>query len=174
MRLSFAAAFTAALVVSFSRPSLLSPVAAAGAPLLGAPGESLDPRVPLSAEAQHWVDSTLASLSSRARAAQLIHVWLLGDYESSTDSAFAVTVRWVRNDGIGGILMSVGSPIEVAVKLNTLQAMSRVPLLVGCDVEPSIGRLEGGLFIPSMLKAGGATVLPTNMAIGAAGDSALA
>ena len=174
MRLSFAAASTAALVVSFSRPATLSPVATAGAPVLVAPGESRDPRVPLSAEAQRWVDSTLASLSPRARAAQLIHVWLLGDYESSTDSAFAVTARWVKNDGIGGILMSVGSPIEVAVKLNTLQAMSRVPLLVGCDVEPSIGRLEGGLFIPSMLKAGGATVLPTNMAIGATGDTALA
>jgi beta-N-acetylhexosaminidase len=136
--------------------------------------ESRDPRVPLSSVAQRWVDSTLATLTPRARAAQLIHVWLLGDYESASDSAFAQTARWVREDGIGGILMSVGSPIEVAAKLNALQAMSRVPLLVGCDVEPSIGRLEGGLFIPSMLKGGGATLIPTNMAIGATGDTALA
>jgi beta-N-acetylhexosaminidase len=120
------------------------------------------------------VDSTLATLGPRARAAQLIHVWLVGDYESGSDSTFAETARWVRDDGIGGILMSVGSPIEVAVKLNALQAMARVPLLVGCDVEPSLGRLEGGLFIPSMIRAGGATVLPTNMAIGATGDTALA
>jgi beta-N-acetylhexosaminidase len=143
-------------------------------PIRAAPPESRDPRVPLSPDATRWVDSVLQSLSPRARAAQLIHVWLLGDYESNSDSAFAVTSRWVRNDGIGGILMSVGSPIEVAVKLNALQAMSRVPLLVGCDVEPSIGRLEGGLFIPSMLKGGGATILPTNMAIGATADTALA
>ena len=136
--------------------------------------ESRDPRVPLTAPAQRWVDSTLASLSTRARAAQLIHVWLVGDYESASDSAFAVTSRWVKEDGIGGILMSVGSPIEVAAKLNALQAMSRVPLLVGCDVEPSLGRLEGGLFIPSMIRAGGATLLPTNMAIGATGDTTLA
>jgi len=121
-----------------------------------------------------WVDSTLTSLSVREQAAQLIHVWLLGDYESSSDSAFAETAQWVRRDGIGGILMSVGSPIEVADKLNALQAMSRVPLLVGCDVEPSIGRLEGGIFIPSLLRGGGATVIPTNMAIGATGDTALA
>ena len=136
--------------------------------------ESRDPRVPLSPAGQHWVDSTFATLSPRARAAQLIHVWLLGDYESTSDSAYAVTARWVRDDGIGGILMSVGSPIEVAAKLNALQALARVPLLVGCDVEPSIGRLEGGLFIPSMLKGGGATLIPTNMAIGATGDTALA
>ena len=136
--------------------------------------ESRDPRQPLSPGATRWVDSVFGTLGTRARAAQLIHVWLLGDYESATDSAFAEAVRWVRDDGIGGILMSVGSPIEVAAKLNSLQAIARVPLLVGCDVEPSIGRLEGGLFIPSMLKGGGATLIPTNMAIGATGDTALA
>ncbi len=140
----------------------------------GQPPESPDPRTPLSAAARRWVDSTLPTLTPRARAAQLVHVWLVGDYESSSDSAFAETARWVRDDGIGGILMSVGSPIEVAAKLNALQSMARVPLLVGCDVEPSIGRLEGGLFIPSMIRAGGATVIPTNMAIGATGDTALA
>jgi len=120
------------------------------------------------------VDSTFRTLTARARAAQLIHVWLVGDYESASDSAFAETARWVKDDGIGGILMSVGSPIEVAAKLNALQALARVPLLVGCDVEPSIGRLEGGVFIPSMIRAGGATVIPTNMAIGATADTALA
>jgi beta-N-acetylhexosaminidase len=135
---------------------------------------SLDPRVPLSVSSQRWVDSTYRTLTPRARAAQLIHVWLLGDYESVTDSAFATTAKWVREDGIGGILMSVGTPIEVADKLNALQRMARVPLLVGCDVEPSIGRLEGGVFIPSMLRGGNATVIPTNMAIAAAGDTALA
>jgi beta-N-acetylhexosaminidase len=135
---------------------------------------ALDPRVPLDAVSQTWVDSTLSTLSMRARAAQLIHVWLVGDYESISDSAFLTTARWVSQDGIGGILMSVGSPVEVAVKLNALQRLARVPLLVGCDVEPSIGRLEGGIFIPSMIRAGGATILPTNMAIAATGDTALA
>ncbi len=181
MRLSIAAVSSLAIVSALARPvasaverrtNLARPVASrTDAP---GPGESRDPRVPLSAGAQRWVDSTLASLSARQRAAQLIHVWLVGDYESTSDSAFAATARWVREDGIGGILMSVGSPIEVAAKLNALQAMARVPLLVGCDVEPSLGRLEGGLFIPSMIKGGGATVLPTNMAIGATGDTSLA
>ncbi len=183
MRFSLFSAGTVALAVSLqvatpSTPPLLSALSRPErlAPSGRLPGqeESRDPRVTLSAAAQRWVDSTVLTLSPRQRAAQLIHVWLVGDYESNSDSAFAETARWVRNDGIGGILMSVGSPIEVAVKLNTLQAMSRVPLLVGCDVEPSIGRLEGGLFIPSMLRGGSATILPTNMALGATGDTALA
>jgi len=153
----------------------IRPASAAAVPRVGDRWtESPDPRRPLSAAAQRWVDSTFRTLTARARAAQLIHVWLVGDYESASDSAFAETARWVKDDGIGGILMSVGSPIEVAAKLNALQALARVPLLVGCDVEPSIGRLEGGVFIPSMIRAGGATVIPTNMAIGATADTALA
>ncbi len=171
MRLSFVTC-TAVVLASFA--AWADPIRPPAPPHRQGADESRDPRVPLSAPAQRWVDSTLATLSGRQRAAQLIHVWLVGDYESSSDSAFAATARWVKEDGIGGILMSVGSPIEVAAKLNALQAMSRVPLLVGCDVEPSIGRLEGGVFIPSMIRGGGATVLPTNMAIGATGDTALA
>jgi beta-N-acetylhexosaminidase len=151
-----------------------APTASAVTPELRVQQGSLDPRVPLTAAAQRWVDSTLATLSARQRAAQLIHVWLVGDYESDTDSAYAETAAWVKNDGIGGILMSVGSPIEVAAKLNALQRLARVPLLVGCDVEPSIGRLEGGIFLPSMIRAGGATLIPTNMAIAATNDTALA
>ena len=181
MRLSIAAVSSLAIVSAFARPvaSAVEHNANASRRITPGtvpprPGESRDPRVPLSATAQHWVDSTLGTLSQRQRAAQLIHVWLVGDYESVSDSAFSATARWVKEDGIGGILMSVGSPIEVAAKLNALQAMARVPLLVGCDVEPSLGRLEGGLFIPSMIKGGSATVLPTNMAIGATGDTSLA
>ena len=172
MRLSLLSVSAVVLAAAATRiDAIPQPVRA---PQAGVSEESKDPRVPLTAPAQHWVDSTLASLSSRQRAAQLIHVWLVGDYESVSDSAFAVTARWVTEDGIGGILMSVGSPIEVAAKLNALQALSRVPLLVGCDVEPSLGRLEGGLFIPSMIKGGSSTIIPTNMAIGATGDTALA
>ena len=43
--------------------------------------------------------------------------------------------------------MSLGTPIEVAAKLNDLQRRSRVPLLASADLEPGLGRLEGGLFV---------------------------
>lgn len=156
-----------------SRPPIPVRGAISPARLIGPP-EPRDPRLPLSPLARRWVDSTLASLSPRQRAAQLIHLWLVGDYESDTDSAWATTVRWVRDESIGGLTISVGSPIEVAVKLNALQTFARVPLLIGCDVEPALGRMEGGYFIPSMIKGGSATLIPTNMAIGATGDTALA
>ncbi len=123
---------------------------------------------------QRWVDSTYARLTPRERIGQLIMVWLLGDYSAADEPAFAAVTRLVTHDKVGGIVMSLGSPGEVAAKLNYLQARAEVPLLVGADLEPGLGRLEGGVFLPSLMSGGTATVLPSNMAIGATGSPALA
>ena len=129
----------------------------------------LSPAIPLDERQRHWVDSTLASLSLRERVGQMVMVWVLGDYTNLRDSSYAEVVRWVERDGIGGVSMSLGTPIEVAAKLNDLQRRARVPLLVSADLEPGLGRLEGGLFAHYMLDAGGATVFPPAMAIAATG-----
>lgn len=141
---------------------------------LGPAAGPLDPRAPLSAAQQRWVDSVHASLTPRQRIAQTVMVWLMGDYSSSDDGAFAAVASLVTGEGVGGIVMSLGSPGEVATKLNYLQRRARVPLLVGADLEPGLGRLEGGVFVPSLNSAGTATVLPSNMAIGATGSERLA
>jgi beta-glucosidase-like glycosyl hydrolase/CubicO group peptidase (beta-lactamase class C family) len=122
---------------------------------------------PLPAAAERWIDTTLASLTLREKVGQMVMIWILGDYTSSTDSAFVLAVERIRQDKVGGVIMSLGSPIEVAEKVNALQRQSSIPLLVGSDVEPGLGRLEGGVFAPGTLAAGSATVLPSNMAIGA-------
>jgi beta-N-acetylhexosaminidase len=122
---------------------------------------------PLPANAQQWIDRTIAEMPLRAQVGQMVMIWVLGDYTSSTDSSFVLAVNRIRNDHIGGIIMSLGSPIEVAEKVNALQRQSTLPLLVGMDVEPGLGRLEGGVFSPGTLTAGNATVLPTAMAMGA-------
>jgi beta-N-acetylhexosaminidase len=130
---------------------------------------SLDPRTPLTAGQRRWVDSTLATLSLRARVGQMVMIWMLGDYTNTADTTYAQIIRWVEHDGIGGVSMSLGTPVEVAAKLNDLQRRARVPLLVSSDLEPDLGRLEGGLFAHYMLDAGGATVFPSSMAIAATG-----
>ena len=68
--------------------------------------------------------------------------------------------------------MSLGSPIEVVAKVNDLQRATRVPLLVASDLEPGLGRLEGGAFAPNVYTGGSATILPNAMAIGATGSEA--
>ncbi len=129
---------------------------------------------PLPAAATAWIDRTLRDLSLRDRVAQMHMFWLLGDYTSTTDSTFAMAIERVELDKVGGVIMSLGTPIEVAAKVNALQARASLPLLVGSDVEPGLGRLEGGTFNPGLLRGGDATVLPSNMAIGATGSEAFA
>jgi beta-N-acetylhexosaminidase len=136
--------------------------------LLGSPSP-LAPSDPLSAHQRRWVDSTLATLSLHDRIAQMVMIWTLGDYSNNRDSSFAEVIRWVEHDHVGGVSMSLGTPIEVAAKLNALQRRATVPLIVSADLEPGLGRLEGGLFAHYMLDAGSATVFPPPMAIAAAG-----
>jgi beta-N-acetylhexosaminidase len=99
----------------------------------------------------------------------MVMMWVLGDYTNTDDPSFAEIRRWITEDGIGGVSMSLGSPIEVAAKVNAMQRLARVPLLVSADLEPSLGRLEGGVFSHYLMDAGAATVFPTAMAIAATG-----
>ncbi|HEX8850176.1 MAG TPA: glycoside hydrolase family 3 N-terminal domain-containing protein [Gemmatimonadaceae bacterium] len=139
-----------------------------------APRRVPSPDVPLTAAQTRWVDSTLASLSLRERIGQMVNVWVLGDFTNEGDPSYQQVLGWVEQDHVGGMTMSVGSPVEVAVKVNALQRRARVPLLVASDLEPGLGRLEGGVFIPSLLYGGSATVFPNAMAVGATDSDSLA
>ena len=130
---------------------------------------NLDPRTPLTPAQESWVDRTFASLTLREKVGQLVMVWVLGDYTSNGDASFAEVRRWITNDGIGGVSMSLGTPIEVAAKLNAMQRLAKVPLLASADLEPALGRLEGGVFSHYLMDAGSATVFPTAMGIAATG-----
>jgi len=104
-------------------------------------------------------DSLLASLTPREKIGQLIVPWLAGSYTAFDDSSFQVAARWVDSLRVGGIIISVGSPFDIAAKLNALQQRSRLPLLVSADLEWGPGmRIVGG------------TAFPQIMAVGASGD----
>ena len=119
-----------------------------------------------------WVDSTLATLSLRDKAAQMVWPWLLADYVPANGAAWRTAERWITEQHVGGVIVSVGSPMEMAVKLNDLQTWSRVPLLVGADFESGAGfRARGGYFVPNGIDLGGATLFPPQMAIGASRDT---
>jgi beta-N-acetylhexosaminidase len=139
------------------------------APAPAAASGNIDPRTPLTPAQRDWVERTLASLTLRERIGQMINVWVLGDYTNTHDSSFAEVLRWIRQDKVGGVTMSLGSPIEVAEKINAMQRAAKVPLIVGADLEPNLGRLEGGVFSHYLIDAGGATVFPNAMAIAATG-----
>lgn len=103
---------------------------------------------------EHLVDS----LPLRAKVAQLVMPWMLGNYAAVDDSLYQVAQRWVDSLEVGGIISSIGSPTDVAIKLNRLQRMAKLPILVASD-------LEGG----ASFRLTGGTVYPTNMGIAATG-----
>ena len=122
-----------------------------------------------------WTDSVLASLTLREKAAQIVWPFVLGDYVSGDSPQWRRLTQYVQQEKVGGFIISVGSPTEVASKLNALQTMSRVPLLFGADLEAGAGfRARGGYFVPNAIDLGGAIVLPPEMAMGATHDTALA
>ncbi|MBC7790685.1 MAG: serine hydrolase, partial [Anaerolineae bacterium] len=155
-------AVAAALAFGCTRAPQPSPAA-----LPTGPSDSLS--APLTPAQQQWVDQTLSRLTLRERVGQMLHAWVLGDYANLEDPSFSETRQLVTESKIGGITMSLGSPIEVAAKINALQRIAAIPLLVSSDLEPGLGRLVGGVHLPSLLPGGSATLLTTNMAIGAAG-----
>ncbi len=162
---------TGVALAGCARPATTPNAASTGISMRGArpAALSVDPSVPLPAEHRRWIDRTVATMTLRERVGQMVMVWVLGDFTNAREPGFLKIVDQVQRDGIGGIVMSLGSPVEVAAKLNYLQARAKIPLLVGSDVEPGLGRLEGGFFSPTYPSAGSATVLPSNMAIGATG-----
>ncbi len=122
-----------------------------------------------------WADSVIASLSIRDRVAQLVWPWVLGDYVAEGSAEWARISRLVTEQHVGGVIVSVGSPLDIAAKMNALQDLSQLPLLVSADLETGVGfRARGGYFLPNAIDLGGATSFPWQMALGAIRDTALA
>ncbi|MDB4889188.1 MAG: beta-N-acetylhexosaminidase [Gemmatimonadetes bacterium] len=122
-----------------------------------------------------WADSVLTTLSLRDKAAQMVWPWILGDYTATDNAAWTRVEKMVREQKLGGAIISVGGPIDIAVKTNALQRSATLPLLIGADLETGAAfRARGGYFIPNAIDLGGATAFPYQMGIGATRDTVLA
>src|SRR5690606_2250311 len=122
-----------------------------GEPIVGA-GTALPPA------AVEWVERTLAGLSLRQKVAQLVMPWVGADYTALDSPEFERVRRWVEEDGVGGLVLSVGMPHSYAAKLNALQRLAAVPLLVASDMENGPGMRMAGIYsLPHLLPQGGGT-----------------
>src|SRR5207247_9945963 len=75
------------------------------------------------------VDGILARLSPRQKIAQLVVPWLGGNYIALDDSAFQLATRWVDSLEVGGIIISVRSPYDIAAKRTTPPRRPKLPPL---------------------------------------------
>lgn len=122
-------------------------------------------------EPEEWAEWVLERLTLRQKVGQMIMPWMLGDFAPEGSDSFERILAMVADDEIGGVIASVGTPVELASKLNVLQRRSRLPLLVAADLETGAGmRLRGAVFLPGGTDLGGATSFPPLMAVGATGD----
>jgi len=102
-------------------------------------------------------DDVLRSLSLRQRIGQLVFPWLLGSYSALDGEGLDSMLAAIDSLEIGGIIVSLGTPMDAAGKLNLLQRRSRHPLLISADLEYGTAmRLRGGTAFP-MPMAFGAT-----------------
>src|SRR3954466_408169 len=154
-------------------PTLAPGVDPSAARLLGHadPGAT----APLSADHRRWIDRTMASLTLRQKIGQLMMPWVGGEYAAIGSPEFEQVRKWVQDDEVGGLVLSIGLPLSYAAKLNELQTRARVPLLIASDMENGPGMRLGNIYaLPSMLPQGGGTVFPPVMALGATRSEDLA
>ena len=139
------------------------------------PAPTDPPPPPLLYDTRTWAERTLEALTLEEKAGQLMMPFLLGDFAPEGSSAGERARRMVEEHQVGGIIISVGSPTEVAAKLNWLQSLSDLPLLVSADLEAGAGfRFDGVVHAPTNIWLGGATRFPALMAVGASGDPGMA
>jgi beta-N-acetylhexosaminidase len=178
MSLNLRIGFVAIVLGCAPAPSLIQPeiipgVDASARRLLGpaTPGAM----TPLSTADRAWVERTLASLTLREKIGQLMMPWVGGDYTAVGSAEFEQVRKWVQDDRVGGLVISIGLPLSYAAKLNQLQVRSRVPLLIASDMENGPGMRMGNIYaLPSLLTQGGGTVFPPVMALGATRSDDLA
>ena len=141
------------------------------------PAPSAHPPTPTAPlyDTRTWAERTLETLTLEEKVGQLMMPFLLGDFAPAGSSAGERARRMVEEHQVGGIIISVGSPTEVAAKLNWLQSLSELPLLVSADLEAGAGfRFDGVVHAPTNIWLGGATRFPALMAVGASGDPGMA
>lgn len=145
----------------------------AGGRLLGKPSPGANTE--FARADRRWVDRTLASLTLREKVGQLIMPWVGGDYAAVGSPEFEQVRKWIQDDGVGGLVMSIGLPLSYAAKLNELQTRAKVPVLIASDMENGPGMRLGNIYaLPSLLPQGGGTTFPPVMALGATGSEDLA
>jgi beta-N-acetylhexosaminidase len=132
--------------------------------------------------AERWVAQTLAAMTVDEKVGQLLVAQVASTYIGSDSAEFDRVSAFVRDQHVGGFVVSGGSeaapnvllntaygtvtlgqPLEAASMVNRLQAQSKVPLLVAADFEGGAG-----------FRIAGATLFPRAMAFGATGDEQLA
>jgi beta-N-acetylhexosaminidase len=133
------------------------------------------PPAPLAMADEIWVQSTLAGMSLEDRIGQMLMLMVPGTFENLRGPGIREIERTMQQVRLGGVMVQTGSPLNIALKLNELQSLSRLPLLVAAELEwGAVTRLWPTVFPSNGLAGGGGTVFPFNMGIAATREPLMA
>lgn len=106
-----------------------------------------------------WVDSIYDAMTLKERVGQLYMVQVMSNQNSVIKNR---VVKMVRDNHIGGIIYSNGGPKRQARLNNELQALSKIPMLIGMDAEWGLS-----------MRLDSTYAFPYNMALGAIQNNTL-
>jgi beta-N-acetylhexosaminidase len=122
--------------------------------------QTLNPLLAPKANAQKkWVDSIYASMSLEEKVGQLYMVQVMSNQDQTSKNKI---IEIIRYNHIGGIIYSNGGPVRQAKLNNELQALSKIPLLIGMDAEWGLS-----------MRLDSTYAFPWNMTLGAIKDNKL-
>lgn len=108
---------------------------------------------------QKWVDSIYNAMTLKEKVGQLYMVQVMSNQNSVIKNR---VIKLVRDHHIGGIIYSNGGPKRQARLNNELQALSKLPMLIGMDAEWGLS-----------MRLDSTYAFPYNMALGAIQDNNL-
>lgn len=111
-------------------------------------------------EQEKWVDSIYNAMSLKEKIGQLFMVQVFSNKKSYKDKQHIL--KQIKQNNIGGIIYSKGDPVSQAKLNNELQAVSKLPLLIGMDAEWGLSMRLKNTFS-----------FPWNMTLGAIQDDKL-
>ncbi len=133
---------------------------------------------PLSIAAAPSTSPLLGSLSLRDRIAQLIVVRGYGDFPQSDNAEYKRFNHWIKDTHVGGFIVAghirngdviLAQPFEMAVFINHMQRVAKLPLLVGSDFERGASmRVAETARFPYLMAFGAAHDLNATRGLGAA------
>lgn len=106
---------------------------------------------------QHWVDSIYNTMSLKEKIGQLYMVQVMSNQDQANKDKI---IELIKEYQIGGVIYSLGGPVRQAKLDNELQALSKVPLLVGMDAEWGLS-----------MRLDSTYAFPWNMTLGAIKDN---
>ncbi len=100
---------------------------------------------------QNWADSVFSQLNQDEKIGQLLMP--RGNYNAKYDPE--LLKYWLREYKVGGFVFFAGSPTNQVNLVNELQSLSKVPLLIGMDLEWGLAmRLDSTVRFPYSMTLG--------------------